>query len=392
MIKFEYVEDYLEVIGGQIDPVTKKRANNWFTSFDPIINLARYDVKVLESMVITVSQKEPLTERQAELACKIVLNYRRQLASKQIDVSPVETPKWRIPLRKMDYSKRLTLDNEKIIVKFPFNSDLIENIKTFTKESQGSSLWNRETKTWEIALTEYNLSWLVAWAQLHKFEIAEELTELMERLTSVEQQGYAIELGLDGEQVVIRNAPSSLLEYIEEHVGGLTIDNLLKLVDASSILGYTVDQDLAQALITEYGPRFYNLISNREIKINPDTLYTNDNFLSVIDYADSMERWPVVIYEPDLSDRMLNQLHRHRPEYIHKNGQVKSPVIDPTWKYIHTTVPIRTLEHIPLLISSAGMVFSGDKQLMIQRTEKVVFCATEVYNKRSTTKVKDIAS
>ena len=391
MIKFEYVEEYLEVIGGQIDPVTKKRVSNWFSSFEPIISLARYDVKVLESMVITVSQKEPLTERQAELACKIILNYRRQLASKQIDVSPVENPKWKIPLRKMDYSKRLNLANDKIAVKFPFNSDLIESIKVFTKESQGSSTWNRENKIWEIALTEYNLSWLMAWAQLHTFEIDPELTKLMTQLTQVEKTGYAIELYLVGDSVNISNAPASLLEYINNHIGGLHMDNLLHLVDSAPILGYTINKDLAQALVTEYGPRFYNLISNREIKINPDTMYTEDNFLSVIDYADGMERWPIVIFEPDLSDRMLNSLAQHRSDYIYKNGQVKSPVIDPAWRYIHTTVPIRSLESIPMLVSSAGMVFSGDKALMLQRAEKVVYCATEVYNKRNT-KVKNIAS
>jgi hypothetical protein len=47
---------------------------------------------------------------------------------------------------------------------------------------------------------------------------------------------------------------------------------------------------------------------------------------------------------------------------------------------------------IPLIISSAGMVFGGDKQYMVQRAEKVVYCAADVYNKgNNSKKVKKLA-
>jgi hypothetical protein len=61
-------------------------------------------------------------------------------------------------------------------------------------------------------------------------------------------------------------------------------------------------------------------------------------------------------------------------------------------KYIHIVRPIRNLEHITILISSAGMVFGGDKQLMLQRAEKIVYCVEDVYNKKSPGRVKLIAS
>ena len=59
-------------------------------------------------------------------------------------------------------------------------------------------------------------------------------------------------------------------------------------------------------------------------------------------------------------------------------------------RYIHSVKSVRTLSHIPLVISSAGMVFGGDKQLMIQRAEKIVYCAQDVYNKK-TTKLKSLS-
>ena len=392
MKTFDYVEEYLEVIAGQLDPVTGKPLSVWVYTFSPIINLARYDVQVLESMAMTTTQHQALTERQGDLLVKIILKYQRQLAAKGIDVSPVEKPVWRISLRKMDYSRRLSIANDKLIVRFPFDNKLIEDIKVFSKNSQGQAKWTREVKIWEVALTEYNLSWLHTWAGQNQFEIDPAVNMLMNQIKEIEKTNYNIELYVDNQVLNIRNAEPSLVTYVNEQCGGLGLDNLLRLVDMSATLGYTIEPALAEALVAEYGPRFYNLASNREIKINPNTLLSTDDFESVIDYANQTKRWPVVVYEPDLSGKMLNKLLALDLASVWINQQNRSPKeISPEFKYIHTIVPIRNMEHIPLIISSAGMVFGGDKQLMLQRAEKVVYCAVDVYNKKANSKAKDIA-
>jgi len=41
MISYPYIEDYLEVIAGKRDPVSRQMVSGlFFVSFDPIINLA----------------------------------------------------------------------------------------------------------------------------------------------------------------------------------------------------------------------------------------------------------------------------------------------------------------------------------------------------------------
>lgn len=381
MIKFKYVEEYLETIAGHRDPVSGKPISTWIFTFDPIISLARYDVKVLESMAQTVGQQQPLTERQGELLVKIVLKYERQLAGKSIDISPVRNPVWRIPLRQMDYSRSIAIENDIIVVRFPFNAEMIDSIRDFGKSSQGKVVWNRSQKIWELGLTEYNLSWIVAWGQLHNFEIDPAITDLMNRITETESTKYSIELCLDEHGLNITNATDSLREYIVEKVGGFDESNLLKLVDMSSVLGYTVKDDIAQALIAEYGPRFYNLLANREIKINPNKLMTSDDFESILSYAETVGRGPVVIYEPDLSGRMLTKL----------KDRFGDNTDEWSGRFIHTVKPIKELKNIALIISSAGMVFGGDKQVMLQRAEKVVYCAQDVYNKKNTSGIKNIA-
>ena len=393
-MSLQHVEDFIEVIAGIRDPVTGKRITTYLFTVTPIINLARYDVSVIESMAEQALTNQPFTQRQADLACRIILKYARQLAAKCVDVSPVENPQWRTAIRVMDYSRRAYIEDDVIILRFPYNSNTIETIRAFTKTSQGAAAWSRTNKRWEFALTEYNLSWVVAWCISNEFDIDPAITVLFDKLTEVEASNYAIELCLtESGSLSIRNAANTLVDYVNANLGGFELSNLLNLVDMSSILGYTVHTDIAQALTTEYGARFYNLTVNREVKINPGTLMSTDDFASVLDYADKMERWPVVVYEPDLTGKMLDRLLELRPAA--DVSCCKSKVDDipnPSTRYVYTNTPIRKIEKIPLIISSAGMVFGGDKQLMIQRAGKVVYCAADVYNKKSKSKVTDIAS
>jgi hypothetical protein len=216
----------------------------------------------------------------------------------------------------------------------------------------------------------------------------------MKLITDCELEPYAIELTVDNGRLSITNAHNSLNAYVEQHLGGWELDNLLTLVNASSNLGYTINEDLAKAIRISYGHRFYNLAINREVKINPNGIGVDDDFSSVLDYADLCQLWPVVVYEPDLSNRMLNRLQSRYAEHeITMAGNSKNPVITEQTKYIHTYKPIRNMDTINLVITSAGMVFGGDKQLMIQRAKKIVYCAAEVYNKKTVgRKVADIAS
>ena len=166
MIRYTHVEDYLEVIAGLKDPATLVKNNsNWFTEFDPIISLARYDVSVLESMSEAVSTGKALTERQGDLAVKIVTKYQRQLAQKGIDVEPVLNPQWRYALRKMDYSRYVGIEDDVIVMRFPFANNLIDELRDFRKDSQGKVEWNKDRRQWQFALTEYNLVYLKTWAE-----------------------------------------------------------------------------------------------------------------------------------------------------------------------------------------------------------------------------------
>jgi hypothetical protein len=380
MITFKTVEDYIEVIAGERDAVSGKLIGGWLN--EPIINLARYDVDVVRKMAEQSMNNIAMTQRQAQLATKIILNYKRQLGNKNIDVSPVENPEYRNPLRELDYSCKLYIDNDSLCLKFPYNTKLIDSIRSFSKESQGHCKWMSERKVWNIALTEYNINWAITFAELNNFEIASDVTDLVSRILKVEEIGYAITLTIQDGQLELINAPAALTDYVSLHIGELTASNLLKLIDCSAVLGYSIDKTIEEALAEEFGHRFVHLAVNRELKLDPSSMFSNDNFGTIIDYAIKCDRLPVYVYEPDLSDKLLSHIQkRFDPEQIAKVLPGQELEITDQTMIVHTVKPIKD-RHIPLLISSVGMIYGGEKEYMMQNSEKIVYCAAEVYNKR----------
>jgi len=387
MNQFATIEDYIEVIAGERDPVTRKLAIPWLN--DPLISLARYDVNVVNKMCEQVRAGTALTEKQAALAQKIILNYRRQLAQKGVDVTPAETPVYRHPLRAMDYSCRLTIQDDVLCLKFPFQANQIDQLRMFSKESQGSCNWSPDDKVWKIALTEYNLTWVATFARLNQFEIDPSVQQLVDLLLAAEKDEYRIELCYNNGQLHLHNAPDSLLEHINLYIGELVIGNLLKLADYSSILGYTLHADLETVLHQQYGYQITQLISNRELKVTPGGVLAEDNLHTIFEYAVSCDRLPIYVYEPDLSNNLLSRIKlRFADEEIHIG--LPADAIDSKTKVVYITKPVARTT--PLLISTAGMIYGGEKEVMIQQAEKVVYYAIEVYNKKSNREIKSLAS
>lgn len=377
--KHPHVEDYIEIIAGYRSPNGKDN-HSIFTVGTPLISLARYDMKVVPSLAEQTIGGKGYTDKQAKLATELIIKYERQLAKHDIDISPVRTPEYRIPLRDIDRSTRVWIEDDLIKFKFPYNVAQIEQVREAAKDSKGSIRFNRVTKLQEAALTEWNLNWVYAFAKQHNFEIDKSVTDLMDMVIDVEQVPYAIELRYKNDVLSIVNAPNSLVEYIDTQLGGLTTDNLFKLIDLAPILGYTVAEDIARTVATEFGTRFWSLCSNRQLKVDPIT--SHDLIKEIAAYARATDRFPIFVYEPDLSDRLKTEFNKYFPGQIEVLN--KQETFNPNTKIVYTTkIPRKPVNYIPLMVSSAGMLYGGDRQMWIQTAEKVVYFTKEVYNKNT---------
>lgn len=382
MKTFPYVEDYIEVINGDRDPVTGK-LYGLFDDTPPIVSLARYDVQIVNSMSNAASSGNPLTDRQAELACKIILKYRKQLAARSIDVSPVESPQFRLGIRTIDRRRILSVDNDSIVLQFPYDTKLIDDIRELAKLSQGRWAFNGDTKTWRLGITETNVIAASGFAKNHQFEITEEFSRLVNAVDTCESIEYKIKLAQTADGLTVINAANSLIEYINNWCG-FDPGNIDLLVDNAPLLGYTVDQAIEDNIIIRYSPRVYNLMTAQETKFSP-TVH-DDVAKDVIEYAQITNRYPIYVYEPDLSGRLFNNFVEQyfEPDDIYRATALKKEPITVGKKviYFHKFHSSWT-QPIPLLISGQGMMHGGDKSMLLQRAEKVVYFASEVYNNKT---------
>jgi hypothetical protein len=291
---FQYVEDYIEYIAGHRD--INGNIFNLFNYQPSPISLARYDINVIDSLSQqTMLVKNAYTDKQSQLAVRIITKYRRQLAALPQPVFlPEDTAsfKFRLGVRVVDRTKSITVDNNEIIVRFPFDTKLIDIMKTQVREGQGHAQWDTDRKVWCLGLTEYMVNWVMFFAQTNDFAVSDELQQMYQSILDCEQNPYRIELVLDGIELKITNATDSLIEYINEHIGGMGYDNLLKLIDAAPTLGYTVDPWLFNS-IPVYNQSTSMMLVNRTYKFLKEGTRIDD----VLEYARLVNRLPVYVYD-----------------------------------------------------------------------------------------------
>ena len=376
---YPHIEDYIEIIAGFRSPSGQNKYSIFQLPESPI-NLARYDVKVLESFAEQARNNIGFTDKQAKLAVDLVVKYERQLWKKQVDIKPTkENPQFRLPLRVIDRTTRVWLEKDQILIKFPYDLAAIDQIREQSKVSCGRISWDSAKKYWAADLTEYNLNWVYTFSQQQKYDIDSSVTDVMNKILAEEKNPYAIELQAT-DTLTITNASATLTNYVQDILKGFNLDNLLTAVDYAPVLGYTVNKNIEQVIIDAYGTRFWSLCANRELRINLDNP-VQDQIAEIVQYARATDRFPIYIYEPDMSDRLYNGFEQYFAGEIIRIEDHPLP-IDPMVKVIYTNkIPRVAIPSIPLLVSSAGMLFGGDRQVWLQTAEKVVYFTKDVYNK-----------
>ena len=383
MKTFTYVEDYLEVINGDRDPNTGK-IYGLFDSTSPIVSLARYDVQVLASMSAATQSGRSLTDRQAELAVKIIQKYQKQLEKLEISIEPIRTPQYRHGIRTIDRRRLLYIDNDHIVLKFPYDTKLIDDLRDLAKVSQGTWAFDNNARAWRLAITEVNVVAANGFATNHQFEISEEFLSYIQEVNRCEQTPYAIKLIKTDAGFEIQNAPGSLIDAIRNYCG-FDSSNVDTLVDNSAIFGYTVDQSILDDITVRHNARICNLMTAQESKFSPDgdsSIYTD-----LVDYAKATGRFPIYIYEPDLTGRLYKNFVEQYfdPADVHRATHLKPEPVAAHKKviYFHKYTAAWN-QPVPLLVSGQGMMHGGEKTLLLQQAKKVVYFAAEVYNNKKT--------
>ena len=171
----ETIEYCLEIMDGSKRPPVDK----WQSS----VKLARYDVSFVHNAIYFINNGQGLTELQRKLALKLTEKYRRQFKKMGLQVEPlVENPVWKTPLRQVDRTKSVEVDNDSIYIRFPYDQDRIRDLHHKVRDGvlidEGSkSQWHPELKFWKFEKLEPNFLYLYNWAKEFEFTVGEKMEE-----------------------------------------------------------------------------------------------------------------------------------------------------------------------------------------------------------------------
>jgi len=233
MKQYTYIEDLIMLLG----PV----GITWPSK--TLIRLARYDVNICESLAEQVQRQQGFTDRQAVLAHKIVVKYRKQWAQNDIDITNhLQNAQFRLPIRHIDRSKSVQVQQNKIIIKFAYDEKIINDLRQ-GHEIPGQCVFDKTAKHWICDAVEPRIMWIHDLAEKHGFDCDPQLATMVEEI--LKHQDFQIKLTEKDGAITITNAESYLTDYLNQRVG-FNWANLTQLIDLSTVCGYTVDNQLLE--------------------------------------------------------------------------------------------------------------------------------------------------
>jgi hypothetical protein len=181
--------------------------------------------------------------------------------------------------------------------------------------------------------------------------------------------------------LTISNAESSLVDYVNSALGGFSEDNLIKLIDYSGILGYTVSTELQQEILHNHNIKTLLLKKESHIPLSQDTALSD-----IIQYATLTNRWPLYIFENAADNKIrskLSEFFKEEEILVVGSKQRKIDIAQHRCVYLTNWQASWGL-HLPLLVSMTALMVGPKKQHILQFSDKVVYCTEVVYNPTNT--------
>lgn len=363
MKQLPYIEDYIALMATDqlVWPPSK-----------PIIKLARYDEPIVNSMLDQIQRGNGFTDRQAALAHKIVIKYRRQWAIKGYEINHLDsTPRYRLPIRIIDRRQLIDVIDDQIEIRFPYNQDQINNIRAAINTVPGNLAFDRIRGCWTAKVIEPRLIWAKEFGTKYNFEFGKEFNRILGIV--LDQEDYGIGLKLNNNYFEIKNAESSLIDYINCN-GGFGIDNSLKLIDLSGICGYSVDPDIFTQLPVQLpsGVKKFFLDRTIDVKYHESELDLAD----LVNYAELTNRWPIYVYESG-----TQILRKNLDKYFDSDHIIEkklNPKESVTGKIVYLDHWKLAPDHMKLLVTTHVVLIGNRRQHMLQCSDKVVYFIQQI--------------
>jgi hypothetical protein len=251
-----YIEDWILWLGRSKDAQGNDIDFPYYKTWP--VKLANYDVTFITRSTDSIRKGVGFTQRQLEMATKIVTKYQRQIQKKiNRDVGYLsENTPHRLVLREVDRSFSLVEQGNYYHVKFPYDPKLVDRMHEFSSMGTGDFRWDKPRRQWNVAKTERNLALLADFVEncnQQAWYIAPSVAQHIAEINQVRSNPYLVipHIELIDNSICVVNSNPSLDAGLAEHGFSLTND-IPNTVFSASSFGLSVGPILTKYLNTHY--------------------------------------------------------------------------------------------------------------------------------------------
>lgn len=197
------------------------------------IEISTNDKILFESVSKQIKKSIALTDRQYNLMKKKVVNYKENFNEEDFNLS-LETLK--MPLRTIDRIHEIYIEQDQIVIKFPFNKKIISQLAPIISKYRRFYTNDQENKLHKFFLYESLIYDIVELFKNKKFKIDPWLIETAKKIEEIKQneKNYVAEITDNG----LINLSSETISKIEKSIGKFNKENAIKYWDRSIRYGY----------------------------------------------------------------------------------------------------------------------------------------------------------
>ena len=282
-------------------------------------SMDNWNRRAIDSIAAQIQRHKYISEKQGNLALKIIRRYRKQLSKNGHEVKDmIKDPHWKRPFRNVDYTKKIWLEDQTICIKFPYDNTIINHIKSHQKKYRGDVVYLFEEKIWTFDLLEDFFD-----PELFElfiddgFKLDEDIDKLYKQCIKIQNNPTAYIPLLDylNGQLVLLNCEDSLVDYFVEHVG--LNGELNTIIDKCSDYGVKVALNARKEFIKQYGDiNTQDIYFERCSQFDPQKVKIEE----LVNYIEVSGRTPVLVltsyrlddFMPNTDDPVLKARYASR--------------------------------------------------------------------------------
>jgi len=271
------------------------------------------DFTIMNSIARQCFKGMALTDRQFALMQEKLLLYREQFTNLDWDFD-YAVEQLRLPLRSIDRSKYIKLQDGNIVVRFPFNKTDICYIHEFANNAEGYH-HQKGTHRHEFAYNERNILNLLDRFTKKEFVIDEELLEIYDKVKVMNNNPQEHLSGI-GDDYNLININPTLALTIQKEVGEASAESFTKLYDRRFRYGFNHVANLGKA----NNELVHDIASRKETTYHsvPSIESTQDMLSALWE----LDRFPLlVILDPAHAEQQLYTFANHYRDILNPEEQ-----------------------------------------------------------------------